>query len=303
MTPDDLPIIDAHQHFWDLDRNRYPWLQDTTPIPFRYGDYTALRRNYLPANFRADCADHRVLKTVAVEAEWDPQDPVGETRWGSALAAAQGMPNAIVAQAWLDRSDVAQVLAAQAAFPLVRGVRHKPRAAVAPDAVVPGAPGSMGDVRWRAGYALLEGHGLHFELQTPWWHLAEAVDLARSFPRTLIVLNHTGLPADRSAQGLAGWGAAMRAFAACSNVAVKLSGLGLPGRPWRIEDNAPIVREVIATFGVERCLFASNFPVDGLVASYDTIMGGFKSIVADLPRADQRLLFHDNAARIYRIAD
>jgi predicted TIM-barrel fold metal-dependent hydrolase len=95
----------------------------------------------------------------------------------------------------------------------------------------------------------------------------------------------------------------MRAFAACSNVAVKLSGLGLPGRPWRIEDNAPIVREVIATFGVERCLFASNFPVDGLVASYDTIMGGFKAIVADLPRADQRLLFHDNAARIYRIAD
>ena len=304
MTPDDdLPMIDAHQHFWDLDHNRHPWLQDMPPIPFRYGDYTALRHNYLPADYRADCAGHRVLRTVHVEAEWDPQDPVGETRWLSALAAKHGVPNAVVAQAWLDRGDIAQVLAAQAAFPLVRGVRHKPRAAAAPDAVMPGAPGSMGDARWRAGYALLEGHGLHFELQTPWWHLAEAVDLARSFPRTLIVLNHTGLPAARSAQGLAGWRAAMQAFAACDNVAVKISGLGLPGQPWRIEDNGPIVHEVIANFGVERCLFASNYPVDGLVASYDTIMGGFKAIVADLPRADRVKLFHDNAARIYRIAD
>jgi len=303
MTPDDdLPVIDAHQHFWDLDRNRHPWLQDVPPIPFRYGDYTALRRNYLSEDFRTDSAGHRVLGTVHVEAEWDPQDPAGETRWVSALAAAHGIPNAIVAQAWLDRPDVAQVLAAQAAFPLVRAVRHKPRAAAAPDAVDPGAPGSMGDARWRAGYALLEGHGLHFELQTPWWHLAEAVDLAHSFPRTLIVLNHTGLPADRSAQGIGGWRAAMRGLAACSNVAVKISGLGQPGRSWRIEDNGPIVREVLSTFGVERCLFASNFPVDGLVASYDTIMSGFKTIVADLPRTDRLKLFHDNAARIYRIA-
>ena len=130
-----------------------------------------------------------MLKTVHVEAEWDPRDPVGETRWVSALAAAHGLPNAIVAQAWLDRADAAEVLAAQATFALVRGVRHKPRAAASPAAVVPGAPGTMGDARWRSGYALLERHGLHFELQTPWWHLAEAADLARSFPRTLIVLN------------------------------------------------------------------------------------------------------------------
>ncbi len=303
MSPDaDLPIIDAHQHFWDLEHNRHPWLQDLPPIAFRYGDYTAIRRNYLPADFRRDCGTHHVVKTVYVEAEWDPQDPIGETRWVSALAAAHGLPNAIVAQAWLDRADAAQVLAAQAAFPLVRGVRHKPRAAPSPDAVVAGAPGSMGDARWRAGYVLLARHGLHFELQTPWWHLGEAAALARDFPDTRIVLNHSGLPADRSPEGLAGWAAAMRAFAACPNVAVKISGLGLPGRPWRVEDNAPIVRQVIETFGVERCMFASNYPVDSLVASYDTIMSGFKAIVAARPPAERRALFHDNAARIYRIA-
>lgn len=302
MADDDLPIVDAHQHFWDLARNRHPWLQDEPPIAFRYGDYSNLRRSYLPADYWKDVAGHRVVKTVYVEAEWDASDPLGETRWVSELAARHGVPNAVVAQAWLDRDDVADVLAAQAAQPLVRAIRHKPRAAAVPREVVRGAQGSMGDARWRAGYALLERHGLHFELQTPWWHLAEAAELAAAFPRTTIVLNHTGLPADRSAAGLAAWRDALGRLAERPNVALKISGLGVPGRPWSIADNAPVVREAIALFGARRCMFASNFPVDGLVASFDTIYSGFKSIIAGRPAAERKALLHDNAERIYRIA-
>jgi predicted TIM-barrel fold metal-dependent hydrolase len=82
---DDFPIVDAHQHFWDLGRNDYPWLTDK-PVRFRYGDYSALRRNYLPADYFRDAAPHRIVKTVHMEAEWDPTDPVGETRWIEALA-------------------------------------------------------------------------------------------------------------------------------------------------------------------------------------------------------------------------
>jgi len=301
MADDDLPIVDAHQHFWDLARNRHAWLQDEPLIDFRYGDYSALPRRYLPVHYRTDAGTHRVVKTVYVEAEWNPSDPIGETRWVSELAAQHGIPNAIVAQAWLDRDDVADVLAGQAANPLVRGIRHKPRAAATPQAVVRGAPGSMGDARWRAGYALLERHGLHFELQTPWWHLAEAAELADAFPRTTIVLNHTGLPADRSAAGLAGWRAALRPFAERPNVVLKISGLGLPGRPWSIADNAPVVREAIALFGAHRCMLASNFPVDSLIASFDTIYSGFKAIIADLPAAERKALLHDNAERTYRM--
>ncbi len=80
-------IIDAHQHFWDLDSNPYPWLQDPEPIPFRYGDYSALRRNYLPADYERDIAPYRIVKSVHVEAEWDRADPVAETRWLEDLAA------------------------------------------------------------------------------------------------------------------------------------------------------------------------------------------------------------------------
>jgi len=299
--PDRLPIVDAHQHFWDLSLGKHPWLRDEPPPPFRYGDTRLLRRGYLPADYRADTRDHRVVSTVYVETEWDPADPLGETRWVQALAAREGLPSVVVAQARLDRDDVEDVLARQAACPLVRGIRHKPSAAPSPDAVVPDAPGSMGDPRWRAGYARLARHGLSFDLQTPWWHLREAAALGRTFPDTLIVLNHTGLPADRSPGGLRGWRDAMATLAAEPNVAVKISGLGVPGQPWTAESNREVVLRTIDLFGVDRAMFASNFPVDSLVASFDTIYGGFEAIVRDFPLADQRRLFHDNAVRFYRL--
>jgi predicted TIM-barrel fold metal-dependent hydrolase len=83
---------------------------------------------------------------------------------------------------------------------------------------------------------------------------------------------------------------------------VKISGIGIPKRPWTTEDNRPVVLDTIAAFGAERCMFASNFPVDSVVADYDTIFDGFRAITAHLPEADRRKLFHDNAKRVYRIA-
>jgi len=297
----DLPIIDAHQHFWDLGRNYLPWLRDEPQIPFRYGDYAALKRNYLPADYRADAAGFQIAGTVFVETEWDRADPVGETRWVHDLAAAAGLPSALVCHAALHQADAADILAQQASFPLVRGVRHKPAAAARPDTVDVGAPGSMGDPAWRSGYARLADHRLSFDLQTPWWHLGEAAALNADFPETLIVLNHTGLPADRSPEGLAGWRRAMTAFAASPNVAVKISGLGELGRPWELARNRDVILDTIGIFGEDRCMFASNFPVDGLVGSFGTIFSGFAEATAHLGRPTQAKLFAGNARRFYRI--
>jgi predicted TIM-barrel fold metal-dependent hydrolase len=301
-APFDLPIIDAHHHFWDLGRNPHPWLRDLPMIPFRYGDYSALRgRDFLPAEYDAAAAGLPIVASVTMEGEWDPADPLGEARWITALAARTGRPVAHVAQAWLDRADLGPVLEGLARLPLVKGVRHKPRAAANPAEVVRGAPGSMGDPRWRAGYAQLAAHGLHFELQTPWWHLDEALDLVAAYPDTPLVLNHTGLPADRSPAGLAGWRAAMQRLATATQVSVKISGLGLRGQPWRAGDNAGIIRDTIGIFGWDRCLFASNFPVDGLCGDMATIFAGFATAVAHLPWEQRAALFHDNAVRLYRL--
>jgi predicted TIM-barrel fold metal-dependent hydrolase len=297
-----LAIVDAHQHFWDLDRNYHPWLCDRPMIPFRYGDYGAIRRSYLPPDYRRDTHAFDVVATVHVEAEWNPADPVGETRWLQGLVEEFNLPSAVVAQAWLDRDDVTEVLAAQAAFSRVRGIRHKPRTAATPGDLNPGAPGSMGDPRWREGYALLEQHGLSFDLQAPWWHLREAAELARDFPGVQMILDHTGLPADRSDEGLDGWRQSMALLSEQPNVAVKISGLGVPGQAWTVQANRRMVLDTIDIFGVERCMFASNFPVDSLVADFETIYRGFMRIVEHYPARDQRGLLCDNARRIYRIS-
>jgi len=298
---DDIAIVDAHHHFWDPTANYIPWLCDEPPIAFRYGDYRALRRPYLPSDFRRDIGRHRVVKSVYVETEWDPRDPLGETRWVEGVARDHGLPSAVVAQAWLDRADAAEVLAGQARTPLVRAIRHKPRSSARREDAKRGQPGSMDDPRWRDGYALLAKHGLHFELQTPWWHLDAAAQLACDFPGTTIVLNHTGLPNDRSEAGLAGWQQAMAGLARQPNVAVKISGIGLPGQKWNLASNGRIIRDTIAIFEPARCLFASNFPVDGLTASYDEIVTCFQQAIAEHPPETRRALLHDNAVRIYRL--
>ena len=292
----DFPIADAHQHFWDIGTNYHPWLCDEPPIPFRYGDYRAIRRRYLPDDYFADVGSHSVVKTVYVETEWNPADPIGESRYVSRLRRETNFPTVMVAQAWLDRDDCAAVLEQQAAFDFVRSVRHKPRANASPNDA---APGGMTDSKWRAGFARLSPLGLRFDLQTPWWHLADAARLARDFPDTSIILNHTGLPSDRSAAALAGWQRALATLAICPNAMIKISGLGQAGQAWTVAANRGVVLTAIEAFGVERTMFASNFPVDSLCATFDTIFSGFRTIVSDFSASEQRALFHDNAVRIY----
>ena len=294
------PMVDAHQHFWDPAANQHPWLAPGARIPFRYGDYEAIKRPYLPPDYAADVRGHNVQETVYVETEWDPSDPIGETRYASWLAEIHGRPNAIVAQAWLDRADAAEVLAQQAAFPLVRSVRHKPGGPARADEVGPACRTLMSDENWRRGYERLHHHGLHFDLQTPWWNLPEAGRLAADFPATTLILNHAGLPSDRDPEALRAWRSAMEGFAQHDNVGVKISGLGLPGRAWTVAENCWVVREIIAMFGSARSMFASNFPVDSLCASFDTIFSGFKQITRDDPPDVQELLFAGTARRIYR---
>ncbi|MBV8399467.1 MAG: amidohydrolase family protein [Acetobacteraceae bacterium] len=292
------PVVDAHQHFWDPSVNDHPWLRPEVTIPFRYGNYDAIKRRYLPPDYWEDARGQNVQQTVYVETEWNPSDPIGETRYASGLAAQFGVPDAIVAQAWLDRPDVAEVLSVESGFPLVRSVRHKPGGPATPGQ---GGHTLMSDESWRRGYALLERHGLHFDLQTPWWNLGEATMLARDFPATTVILNHTGLPSDRSEAGLAGWRRAMAAFAQQPNVRVKISGLGQPGQPWSVATNGWIVRETISIFRPERCMFGSNFPVDSLCASFASIFHGFREIVQDMPVDAQIRLFRDTAREVYRL--
>jgi predicted TIM-barrel fold metal-dependent hydrolase len=299
--PEAVTLIDAHQHFWDLDRNDYPWLSDQPEPHFFLGNYDGLKRNYLPADYRRDAHRHNVLATVHCEAEWNRHDQVGETDWLMRLHQVEKMPAAIVAHAWFHTADSAEVLARQAAFPLVRGIRSKPVTARSPDTMEPGAPGTMQDSRWLEGFARLEQHGLSWDLRVPYWHLPEAAAVAAAFPRVPIVLNHTGFPWDRSESGLRAWRRAMETIAAQPNVHLKVSEFGLKDQPWNYESNRLIVRSAIGIFGVDRCMFASNFPVAGLRVDYDTLVCSVSRMLDDFSDSDRQRFFVANAAAFYRL--
>lgn len=301
MDDEKLPIIDAHHHFWDPDRNYHPWLRDEPMIPFRYGNYTALRRRFMPEDYRQAHGPLNVVASVTMEGEWDEATPVAESAWITEVARTESTPVAHVARAFLDRADVDAVLAGHAAYPIVRGIRHKPTPATSPDDVERGRPGSMSDPAWLKGYTALRDYGLHFELQTPWWHVRELMDLIDRHPETPVVINHAFMPTDRSPDAMAGWRKAITLAATAPQVSMKISGIGIAGRPWTLEDQRPVIDGCLEAFGVERAMFASNFPVDGLCGTFPTIYQGYLDATRSLSLSDRLRLFHDNAIRIYRL--
>ena len=296
-----VAFVDSHHHIWDLTRNYYPWLTDQPENHFFLGDYSALQRDYLPTDYLRDSRHHNVLMTVHCEAEWDRADQVGETRWVSEMNALHGFPNAIVAHAWFHTPGADEILAHQANFPLVRGIRSKPVTSRSPASMTPGAPGTMQDENWLRGFANLEKYRFSWDLRVPYWHLVEAAEVARSFPRTPIVLNHTGFPWDRSPDGLAAWRRAMEVLAREPNVHLKVSEFGLKDQPWDYESNRRIVLEAISIFGIERCMFATNFPVAGLRISYDGLVTAVSRMLGGFSENDRERFFITNAKSFYRL--
>jgi predicted TIM-barrel fold metal-dependent hydrolase len=148
----------------------------------------------------------------------------------------------------------------------------------------------------------LTKYNLSWDLRVPWYHLEEAAEVCREHPDLRIVLNHTGYPMDRSKEQLAVWKRGMEALASCPHVWCKISGLTVTGKPWTLQVNGAVIRETIGMFGVNRCMFASNYPVDSVKASWDWIYCQFKYVTAGLPHEDRRKLFAENALAFYRIA-
>jgi predicted TIM-barrel fold metal-dependent hydrolase len=296
-----MQIIDAHHHLWDLERHDYPFLRPETVHPV--GDLTPICRNYQVEDFLADAVGLELVKSVHLQAEMT--DPVQETAWLQAVAddpAGRGFPHAIVAYADLADPGVETVLERHCAHPNMRGIRFMVNF-IEDDPIycMTDRRDWLRDPQWRRGYALLEKHSLSFDLQVYHHQMADAAELAARHPGIPVLLNHAGLPVRRDPGYLDAWRQAMRTLAAVPNVAAKISGLNMFHHDWTVELFRPFVLDTIDIFGVERCMFASNFPMDKLHADYGEIWRAFDQITADFSEAERRALFHDNAARLYRL--
>jgi predicted TIM-barrel fold metal-dependent hydrolase len=312
------PICDPHHHLWD-----HPG------------------RRYLLDELLADTGSgHNVVTTVFVECMsmyraggLQEMRPVGETEFVNgvaAMSASGGFGQTRVASGIVSFADLAlgervgAVLDAHlAASPRFRGIRHA-AGWEASDQVrnshTNPPPGLLGDTHFRRGFAELAPRGLTFDAWLYHPQLPELTDLAKAFPDTTIILDHFGGPlgigpyAGRRAEVFAAWKTAIRSLTDCPNVVVKLGGLVMPlngfgfhkrEQPIGSVELAEATREwylhTIECFGVERCMFESNFPVDKVSVSYRALWNSFKRITAGFSAAERAALLHDTAVRVYRL--
>jgi len=297
-----LSMVDAHMHLWDLSRISYPWLTPPLPVGIT-GDVSPIARNYVLDDYLRDTATHssvRVTKIVHVEAGATPADSLAETRWLQSIADARGFPQAIVAHAELEKPHGADLLAQHATHRNVRGIRqilnwH-------PDPAKTYTPRDLlADAAWQRGFALLCRHGFSFDLQIYPSQMPAAARLAAQHPDTPLILNHTGMPVDKDAAGIATWRSGMRALAAQPNVSVKISGLAMLDWHWSRATLAPFVHETLELFGGGRVMLASNFPVDRLFGTFAGFTDVYLSLLAGASAAERAQLLAHNAERIYKI--
>ena len=312
-----LPICDPHHHLWDYPEGRY-----------------------LLDELLADVGSgHRVVSTVFMECGSmyradgpEAYKPVGETAFVNGIAAMSASGRygegracaAIVGYADLNLgARVGEVLDRHAAASTrFRGIRH----AAGWDAhdeirnshTAP-VQGMLGDATFREGFAELGKRGMTFDGWLYHPQIAELTDLARAFPDQPIVFDHFGGPlgigpyAGRRAEIYDHWKGAVAELAQCENVVAKLGGLVMAingfgfhkrERPATSVELVEATRDyhlhMIDCFGVDRCMFESNFPVDRVSCSYNVLWNSFKRLAAGFSASDKAALFHDTAVRVYR---
>ena len=294
----EFPIVDAHHHIWrqaDL-----PWLLGPMQ-PRIFGPYEAIRRDYVIDEYLGDLAGTGVTRSVYVQANWAPDRFEDEVAWVQRVSDESGWPHGIVGHADLLAADVRSQLDRLARYPLLRGVRMQlhwhenamyrfaPRPDLALDPVL------------QRNVARLADYGLVFDLQVFAGQMAGAAELAAACPDVIFVLQHAGMPEDLSPAGRAEWRAGMELLAARPNVVSKLSAFGTfihRNDPVHIAD---ILRDTVAVFGANRCLFGSNFPIEKLWTGYRELRNAFLAAAANLDDVERAAIFEETAVRVYRL--
>lgn len=287
MTRRPTRIVDAHVHLWDpTRRDWYPYLSGRQQLAL--GDVTGMARRFDVPTYLAESAGWNVEKLVNVAAATGPHS-IDETLELDRRADIDGHPDAIVGGITPTDTiaDAVAQLDRQMAAPRFRGVR--PMGAF--DGPLP-ATEVLGALRER---------GLLFELMAHPDQLQVAARGLAGFDDLVVVVEHAGWPRSSSPEEWALWTEGIKALAGLGeHVVCKLSGLAMPLGSMSAAVLRPWVEHCIEAFGVDRCMYASNFPVDGLHGTLDELYTAFSAITAPFDDVARDLLFAANAERVYR---
>ena len=292
-------VIDTHVHHFDLERFRYPWLEDP--------EFAVLRRDYDPTQYRADAGAAGLEGWVHVQAEVDHEaDPVDETAWVTTLAeqaraAGETAPLACVVYAELRDPEVERTLERHCAYALTRGVRQEAWSDPASTRADIPREDLLGDPEWVRGYRRLEDFGLSFDLLVFPRQLQQAAAVIADVPGVPVVLDHLGVPDPEADPGLETWRAGVAALAQLPHAHVKLSALSMLGNPRRTDRVRPVLAELLELFGPRRCMFGSNFPVEALAGDFASMFELFSGPLRDLSTVDRDEVLSGTARRFYRL--
>jgi predicted TIM-barrel fold metal-dependent hydrolase len=292
-------IIDGHHHIWQL--ADLSWLQGPSQ-PRIFGEYDAIKRDYLAEEFMADLAGTGVEKSVFVQANRAPGQEINEVAWVQEVADVCGFPHAIVGYADFSNENSEETLKAYRGFANVRGIRQQLHWHENPQYRFASTPDAMLDAGFQRNFAKLADFGWLFELQVFTDQMADAAKFAAAFPGTVFVLEHAGMLEDTSEQGRVRWREGLKRLAALPNMHTKLSALGTFVRCVDRQLIADIVGETAAIFGAERCLWGSNFPIEKIWTNYRSVLDAHLAAIEGLSDDDQHHILYGTAARLYDLS-
>ena len=290
--PSLFPVVDTHQHLWDLGKFRLPW-QKNEP---------KLAKDHLMSDYLAATADlgtvggapARVVKTVYMEVDVDPAQQSAEAAYVLDLCTRADNPMVAAVISGRPASDgFGKYLDPFAGGDCVKGVRQVLHGPDTP-------AGYCLDRAFVRGIRLLGERGLSFDLCVRPGELPDAAKLIDQCPDTRFILDHCG-NADVQAKDRSQWEKDIAAVAKRRNVVCKVSGIVVTARPerWTADDLAPVVKHTLEVFGPDRVMFGGDWPVCTKTATFRQWFQALASIVAGRGADEQRRLFHDNAVRFY----
>jgi L-fuconolactonase len=279
-----IPIIDTHQHLWDLTRFRLPWNKQGSP----------LARSFLMADYLNATAGLNVIKAVYMEVDLDPEQQTAEAQYILDICQAGNTPTvAAVISGRPAKESFKKYLEPFKGSRYIKGVRqvlHNPE--------IPAGYCLSAD--FIKGIRLLGEWGMSFDICVRPGELSDAAKLIDACPAMRFILDHCG-NANVQAKDRSQWQRDIAAVAQRKQVVCKVSGIVASAKPaaWTADDLAPIVNHTLDVFGPDRVMFGGDWPVCTLAATYKQWVEALKTIVHDRSLQEQRKLFHDNAMRFY----
>lgn len=289
---DQLPIVDTHQHLWDLSKFRLPWAKGNA----------VLDRSFVTADYLKASEGQNVVKTVYMEVDVDPSQQVQEAEYVLDLCRQKGNPmvGAVISGRPASAGFRDYILKYKG-NEFIKGVRQVLHGDETP-------AGYCLDPQFVKSVQLLGELGMCFDLCMRDGELMDADKLVAQCPKTRFVVDHCGnfSPLETDKQKRKVWEDGMKALAQRPNTVCKISGIvASASENWKPAELQPVVQFSMETFGPDRRMFAGDWPVCTLRASFAQWVAALKEIVANmgLSAADQKKLFHDNAVKFYGLKD